>query len=153
MRNLLFIFGLLSLHIQASELSLRSVKQPLYLHGGGESPGISVTDVPFVSYYADPEWRFSAIAEPFIPANDSGWKTPHNVNLASLYGISVGGTYMKGSRDMLVRIDISKALVPEGYPFTIEQVTQAVETCVRLMYPPKPRTEGKLEIEIVRSED
>ena len=41
------------------------------------------------------------------------------------------------------------AKVPEGYPFTIVQVIKSVETCVRLMDPTEPDTDGKLEIEII----
>ena len=95
MKSLLIASVMIVLPLHASQLSLRTVKQPLYLHGGDESPHISITDVPFVSHYADPEWRFPAIAQPFIPAKDSGWKKPHDINLASIYGITVGGTYKK----------------------------------------------------------
>jgi len=142
----------LLLPLHASQLSLRSVKQPLYLHGGDESPGIAITDVPFVTHYADPEWRFSAISAPFIPSKDSGWKTPHDINLTSLYGISVGGTYRKNSRDFEVTINASEAAVPKGYPFTVAQVIDSVETCVKLMYPTRPEEEGNLIIEIVPPE-
>ncbi len=38
----------------------------------------------------------------------------------------------------VVTIDASKAKVPEGYPFTIAQVIDAVETCAKLMYPASP---------------
>lgn len=148
-QSLLAMF-LLILPVYGSELSLRSVKQPLYLHGGDENPGIKITDVPFVTHYADPEWRFSAIATPFVPAKDSGWKSPHDVNLTSIYGISVGGTYKKDSRDFAVIIDASKAVVPEGYPFTIGEVIDSVETCVKLMYPTQPGKDGKLIIEIIQ---
>ena len=55
MKNLFFAFAVLILPLHASQLTLRSVKQPLYLHGGDGSSEIRVTDVPFVSYYADPE--------------------------------------------------------------------------------------------------
>ena len=149
MKRLLIAAVILVLPLQGSQLSLRFVKQPLYLHGGDESPGIAITDVPFVSHYADPEWRFPAICQPFIPPTDGSWKTPHDVNLASLYGITVGGTYKKGSNHFTVTIDASKAKVPEGYPFTIAQVIDSVETCVKLMYPAKPEIEGKLEIVLV----
>ena len=149
MKNLLIAAVMLALPLHASQLSLRSVKQPLYLHGGDESPGISITSVPFVSHYADPEWRFSAISMPFIPGKDSSWKTPQDVNLVSLYGIKVVGTYGENNRDMEVKIDASEAKVPEGYPFTLEQVTDAAETCVKLMYPARPRDEGKLLITVI----
>lgn len=53
---------------------------------------------------------------------------------------------------MLVTVDASKAIQPEGYPFTIEQVIDAVVTCVKIMYPPRPADEGALEIVITRPE-
>ena len=37
-------------------------------------------------------------------------------------------------KDVLVTIDASKAAQPEGYPFSIEQVIDAVATCVKIMY-------------------
>ena len=110
---------------------------------------IRIVDVPFATMWADPEWRFSAISRPFVPATDGSWREPHDVNLASLYGITVSGTYKKNSRDIEVVIDASKAVVPPGYPFTIEQVVDAVTTCVKLMYPAKPEEEGKLLINVI----
>jgi hypothetical protein len=142
----LLAIAFLILPLHASQLSLRSVKQPLYLHGGDEDTTIRITDVPIVSYFADPEWRFSAISNPFVPASDGGWKTPGDVNLVSLYGVKITGTYAKGGQDMEVVIDATAAKVPEGYPFTIGQVTDAAETCVKLMYPARPEKEGKLLI-------
>ena len=138
-------FAVLPLH--ASQLSLRSVKQPLYMHSD-EDPVIRISDVPIVSFYADPEWRFSAISKPFVPATDGGVKTPGDVNLISLYGVKITGTYAKGNQDMEVVIDASAARIPEGYPFTIAQVTDAAATCVKLMYPARPESEGKLLITV-----
>lgn len=140
---------LLILPLHASQLSLRSVKQPLYLQGGDEDSSIRITDVPIVSNFADPEWRFSAISMPFVPANDGGWKTPSDANLVSLYGVKISGTYAKGNRDMAVVIDAAAAKIPEGYPFTIGQVIDAAETCVKLMYPARPEPEGRLGITVI----
>ena len=139
---------LLILPLHASQLSLRSVKQPLYMHSD-EDPVIRITDVPIVSFYADPEWRFSAISKPFVPATDGGVKTPGDVNLVSLYGVKITGTFAKNNQDMEVSIDTSAAKVPEGYPFTIAQVTDAAETCVKLMYPARPENDGKLLITVI----
>ncbi len=133
----------------SSQLSLRAVKQPLYLHGSDTNAIIEITDVPIVSYYADPEWRFSAISKPFIPASDGSWKTPHDINLASLYSIKVLGAYAANNRDIEVVIDASEAQRPKGYPFSIADVIDSTSTCVKLMYPPRPETEGRLEIKIV----
>jgi hypothetical protein len=145
----LLSLALAVLPLHATQLSLRSVKQPLYLHGGDDSPGIHITDVPIVSFYSDPEWRFSAISKPFVPATDGGVKTPGDVNLVSLYGVKVTGTYAKNNQDMEVVIDASAAKIPEGHPFTIAQVTDAAATCVKLMYPAGPETEGKLLITVI----
>ncbi|MGJ8633266.1 MAG: hypothetical protein ACSHX7_05040 [Luteolibacter sp.] len=133
----------------ATGLSLRTVKQPLFLVEADQSTVIKITDVPFITYYSDPEWRFSAISQPFIPSKDSSWETPHDINLTSLYGISVLGTYKDDSNDFLVTIDASKAKAPEAYPFTIEQVIDSVQTCVKLMYPTVPKEEGVLIIKII----
>ncbi|MEP4076661.1 hypothetical protein [Haloferula sp.] len=136
--------------VRASELGIASVKQPIYLLGSGADTIIRIVDVPFVTLYADPEWRFSAICQPFVPPTEGSWQDPHDVNLTSLYGIGVSGTYKKDSPDIKVVIDVSKAKVPENYPFTMEQVLDAVATCVKLMYPPRAKDEGALEIEILR---
>ncbi len=148
MKPLLFalLFALVQI-TTASELRLDSVSMPLYLHGSDTDPRISIQQVPYVTYGADPEWRFPAIASPFRPPAGDPKKT-QDVNLASVYGIKVEGNYKEGANDMdmVVTIDASKAAQPEGYPFTVEQVIEAVRTCVNLMYPPRPADEGALEI-------
>ncbi len=132
-----------------SELRLDSISLPLYLHGSDTDPRISIVAVPFATFYAEPEWHFSAIAKPFVPPTDGTWER-HDVNLVSQYGIQVSGDYKENGKDMLVTIDASKAVVPEGYPFTIEQVIDAASTCVKLAYPERPHEEGTLEIAIAR---
>lgn len=127
-----------------------TVKQPLFLVETGRDSIIHILDVPFVTRYADPEWRFSAICQPFTPATEGSWRDPDDVNLVSLYGIKVSGTYKEGSADLRVVVDASKAKVPEHYPFTLDQVIDSTVTCVKLMYPPRPKEEGLLEIEVVR---
>ncbi|BCX47622.1 hypothetical protein HAHE_15300 [Haloferula helveola] len=136
----------------ASELGLATVKQPLFLAGDGAGAMLRITDVPYVTRWADPEWRFTAISKPFVPSHDNSWHHPGDVNLASLCKIKVEGTYKANSVDIGVVIDASKASVPDYCPFTLEQVIDAVETCVKLMYPPRPDDEGKLEIKVIRPE-
>jgi hypothetical protein len=150
MKRLLLIVPALLLHVSASQLSLTSVKQATYLHGSETDPAIHIIDVPFATSHADPEWRFTAISKPFIPATDGSWNQPHDVNLASLYGIKVEGASVADSQDVNVTIDATKAKVPEGYPFTLAQVIDSVTTCVKLMYPPKPEDDGKLVIKVVK---
>ena len=132
-----------------SVLRLDTVSLPLYLHGSDEDPTISIRQVPFATFGADPEWRFSAISTPFMPPTGNAVKTC-DVNVTTLYGITVEGNYKETGKDMVVTINASKAVQPEGYPFTVEQVIDAVSTCVKLMYPPRPADEGALEIVITR---
>jgi hypothetical protein len=147
----LFIALLLSIAPVASgsELRLDTISLPLYLHGAETDSLISIVAVPFATFHAAPEWRFSALSKPFVPPTDGAWK-PHDVNVASLYGIVVSGNYKENGMDMVVTIDASKAAVPEGYPFSVEQVIIAVDTCVKLAYPPRPPDEGGLEIVITQ---
>jgi hypothetical protein len=139
-------FPLLLVTIQlslASELRLTSVTQPLYLHGSESDSRIAFESVPYVTFGADPEWRFSAISVPFIPPTGGSWRA-HDVNLASIYHIVVDGTYADNDKDVLVTIDASKAAQPEGYPFS------AVATCVKIMYPERALDEGALKISVRR---
>jgi hypothetical protein len=150
MKSLFFaLFLSLAAVATASELRLDSISLPLYLNGSESDPRITIVAVPFVTFFADPEWRFPAISKPFVPPTDGTWK-PHDVNLASVYGLVVSGGTKENSMDMVVTIDASKAAVPEGYPFSVEQVIDAVATCMKLAYPPRPSDEGALEIVITR---
>ena len=130
-------------------LHLTEVTLPLYLHGADTDPIISFEPVPFVTFHSDPEWRFSAISTPFVPPTDGTWERL-DVNLASLYGVTVSGTYDEQGKGVLVSIDASNAHIPDGYPFTIDQVIDAITTCVKVMYPHRPPENGALNIEVTR---
>ena len=139
---------------QATLRGLSVVKQPLYLLNNDEDCQIKIVDVPYVTNFSNPGWVFRAICSPCRPSGDTSRKDAEDVNLVSLYKIEVSGeskprTNKGGTYDIEVTIDLSKAAVPEGYPFTIEQVTDAVVTCVKLMCPARPESEGKLEIKII----
>lgn len=149
MKLALSFLAMLAPSLCASQLDLTSVKQPVYLIDTDSDSVIRFVDVPYVTRWADPEWRFTAVCRPFVPATDESWTGPHDVNLASLYGITVAGSYKKDSPDVEVVIDASKAVVPPRYPFSIVQVVDAVTTCVKLMYPAKPEEEGKLVIKVI----
>jgi hypothetical protein len=145
-----FFLLLVTMHISfGSQLGLTTVTQPLYLHGSESDSRISLEPVPYVTSESDPEWRFSAICVPFVPPTRGSWRA-HDINLASIYRITVDGTYGKDSKDILVNVDASRATQPEGYPFTVEQVIEAVVTCVQIMYPQRPLDEGALKISVVR---
>ncbi len=135
--------------VSGSALSLTTVTQPLYLHGTESDVVISFTQVPYVTFHADPEWRFPAIATPFIPPT-SGPAPATDVNLVSLYRIALRVDTNDDGTKLTVTIDATKAVLPEGYPFSIEQVIDATVTCVKMMYPHRPLDEVKLDIAIKR---
>ena len=132
----------------ASVLRLTTVTQPLYTHSDSD-PIISFTQVPHITFQADPECRFPAIATPFIPPT-SNPKPATDVNLVSLYRIAISVDSKDDGAKLIVTIDATKAVLPEDYPFTIEQVIDAAATCVKLMYPPRPADEVTLDITIKR---
>ena len=43
----------------------------------------------------------------------------------------------------------SASTIPEGYPFIIEQITDAVITCVKNMCPIRPESEHKITVTVV----
>lgn len=145
-RLALLLLAALTAH--ASQLGLFPVKQPLYLHGSDTDPEIRITDVPFASSHAFPEALFSAISTPFVPPTDGSWRETNDVNLASLYRIRVSAEVVTDAdpEHWIITIDASGAYVPEGYPFTVEQVVDSVATCVRLTAPARPESERKLTI-------
>jgi hypothetical protein len=150
MKNLLWILIFVCSSAQASLLGFFSVHQPLYLHGGDGEVQIQITEVPFVSSSSSPEAEFAAICRPFVPPSDGSWKSQGDVNLASLYNIKVGLEVASGSPEhWVVTIDRSAAKIPAGYPFSVEQVTDSVLTCVKIAKHAKPESERKLEIKIV----
>lgn len=133
---------------QASQLGLSEVMQPLYLHGSDTDVEITIQKVVVASSGAVPESTYAAIALPFVPPTDGTWNQPHDVNLASLYGIKVSAT-VDGPEKLTVTIDAKAARVPEGYPFTIGQVVDAVATCVKLMTPTRPKDEQQFTLKMI----
>jgi hypothetical protein len=133
----------------ATVLVLTTAWQPLYLHGSDMSVQIQITQVPIVTGSASPEAEFAAISHPFIPPADGSWKRQHDVNLASRYGIAVSVEVVSAYK-WLITVDASHAKAPEGYPFTVDQVTDAVVTCVKMMKPMQPESERKLTIRVLK---
>ena len=137
----------------ATQLAMVIVKQPLYLHGSDGDVEIRIVDVPVAYATSFPESYFAAIHLPFIPATNGSWKHPTDVNMASVYGIKVSATEdsTKPVREWKITIDASAAKQPEGYPFTIEQVIDATTTCIKVMCPPKPESEHKITLDVLRA--
>jgi hypothetical protein len=136
---------------EATTLGMSTVKMPLYLHGSDGDPIIQIADVPFVSAYAAPEGTYASITQPFTPPTDGSWKEKEDVNIASVYGIKVEATE-DGEGEVLhliITVNATAAKAPEGYPFTVQQVTDAVVTCVRLMTPIRPADEQKVTVKVL----
>lgn len=152
MKAILAIFMLLGVGTtHATLLGLFTVKQPLYLHGSDADSQVTFFDVPVASAGSTPESPFAAISLPFVPPSDGTWRQPKDVNLASLYGIRVSAVEdsSKTLRHWIITVDASASKIPEGYPFTIEQVTDAVVTCVKSMCPIRPPSEHKITLTVV----
>ena len=145
MKPLLLAFALLGGSVHATQLGLFITKQPLYLHGTDLDIEIVIADVPVA--YSGSSWasHFGAIAIPFIPPTDGSWREPHDVNLASVYGVTI--TTRPRKPNTVIVIDAAAAKAPEDYPFTIEQVVDAIAECIELMIP-KDTTELRIGFSI-----
>lgn len=153
MKTLLLSFSILVAMVcsraPATTLGLGTLKLPVYLHGSDSDTYLTIIDVPFVAGGASPEWWVRALGLPFVPPSDQFWREKSDVNMVSRYGLSITCQVGNFDEDFVVTIDATKANVPEGYPFTIEQVIDSAATCVRLMYPDRPKGEGRLAIKII----
>lgn len=150
MKMLLLVLTCVTLSAQATTLGLMTVKMPVYLHGSDGDTQIDIIDVPVINAFALPESLYTAITHSFVPTSVSEGVKPENVNVAAEYGIKA--SMEEKGEDLphwIITIDASAAKKPEGYPFTIEQVTDAVVTCVKMMTPVVPEDERKLTIKVV----
>ncbi len=146
--SLALALALIAVCAHATELRLITVKQPVYLHDADTDVEIRIMDVHVATSSASLERTVAAISLPFVPVNDGSWKEPTDINLASSYGIAVSANG-NDPEQMVVTIDASAAKVPEDYPFTIDQVIDSVATCVKLMHPTRPESEGKMTLKII----
>ncbi len=82
----------------------------------------------------------------YVPHHDSSWTKTQNVNLITLYGLQI--TYSEASehKGYKMVVDASKASIPDGYPFSIEQVIEATRICATKTYGHYP--DHKLTIEL-----
>ncbi|MFO1484375.1 MAG: hypothetical protein U1F71_13535 [Verrucomicrobiaceae bacterium] len=151
MKMLLLVLTCVTLYAQATTLGLMTVKMPVYLHGSDGDSMIDIIDVPVINAFALPESLYTSITHSFVPTSVSEGVKPENVNVAAEYGIKAS-MEEKDDKDIphwIITVDASAAKRPEGYPFTVEQVTDAVVTCVKMMTPVVPEDERKLTIKVV----
>lgn len=147
MKFILFSLLLWSGTAYGTALGLICVKQPIYLHGSDMDTQITIADVWIVS--ASSVQPYGYINVPFVPPSVTG-KPGTDVNLASLYHIGIDTEEDGKGNKMEVVIDASAAKVPDGYPFSIEQVIDAMTTCVKIMRPIRPEDEEKFSVRVVR---
>jgi hypothetical protein len=144
MRSLLFVLLCCITHVApGSILRIQSVVLPLYLHGAETDTEISFEAIQFVTAHSDPECRYSAIATPYIPPV-VGDSKPGDINMV------IEAAYAEDNKVIVVTIDATKAIRPEDYPFTIDEIIDAVTTCVKLATPPRPAEDGGLKINVKR---
>lgn len=151
MKTILVALAFVVLTAQATTLGLMTVKMPVYLHGSDSDVQIDIIDVPVMNASAVPESIYPAITHSFTPASISEGVKPENVNVAAEYGIHASMEEKEEGElsHWIITVDASTAKRPEGYPFTIEQVTDAVVTCVKLMTPTVPDDERKVTIKVL----
>lgn len=143
-------FGLLASSVIATSLGMMIVKMPIYVHASDGDAEIQITDVPFVTAGAVPESRYSAICHSFVPPHEM-WNDPEDVNIASVYGIKIDTTVDTKDDIMVITVvvDARDAKRPEGYPFTVAQVADAVVSCAKAMTPIRPEDEEVVQIKVV----
>ena len=134
---------------RATALALVTVKQPAYMHTDGDAK-IKFVDVQAAIVFGLPEGIFSAIGWAHRPATGglTAKYAQQDINLASLYNITVRADG-ETQGQLTVTIDASKAKVPETYPFTIDQVVDAVSVCVKLMHPAQPENAVKFTVKTI----
>ena len=151
MKAILLASALLVLPTHATTLGLLMVKMPIYLHGSDSDTQIQILDIPVMNASDSNEAIYGAICHSFIPPSTSGKGTAPDINIASQYGIDVSyeDTQVGDIFHVTITVDASSAKRPEGYPFTVEQVADAVATCVKMMTPIVPEDEKKVTIKVL----
>lgn len=151
MKAIFLALSLAALPAYATTLGLLTVKMPVYLHGADEDAVIQIMDIPVTNGSSTNEAKYGGICHAFVPPNLSSWVKPANINIAHEYGIHamMEERQENGTHQWIITVDASSAQRPEGYPFTIEQVTDAVMTCARLMTPAVPEEERKVTFKLL----
>ncbi|MBB5035654.1 hypothetical protein [Prosthecobacter vanneervenii] len=98
-------------------------------------PPITIIDVPVLRAGGALDQDFGYICSEYIPPSAAKWAKPGNVNIAVTFGIVISATIDSANQKLTLTIDASAAHKPEGSPYSIKQVVDAVEKCVRLMEP------------------
>jgi len=136
MKAMLLLLLLPTSWIEASTTSFLLVKMPVcLLSETAEYPPIVIMDVPMVVAHGADEMHFGLICREYNPPSTVYWVKPYNVNSASIYGISISVEMSPNNQTLRITIDASSAKQPKDWPYSVEEVGDAVEKCVTLMEP------------------
>lgn len=134
MKKLLFALLLFTSPVFGTQLGMRFVYIPIYIKHNAVDFA-NPHKVSFVSHSSYIDSELSWMRRPHIPHHDSGWKKPTDVNLISLYAISIDIESIANSKNKLFVIDISKAVEPDGIPFSLQQIVDLIKESARLNFP------------------
>ena len=118
-----------------------TVNLPTHVLYVDEGPSGGITKVPCItSASATFERTISLMNAPYVPHHVT-WNVPGDVNLITLYGLSVSGVYdLKGdpkAPQLIITIDLTKSVHPKGYSFSVDEVVEKVKACIELNFKPK----------------
>ena len=117
-----------------TQLGMRFVYIPIYIENNARGDA-NPHKISFVSHGASEDTELAWMGRPHIPHHDSGWRKPADINLISLYKISIGIDRIANSKNRFFVINISKAVKPDGIPFTLQHVVELVRESARLTFP------------------
>ena len=119
----------------------------LYIDEG--APG-GITEVPCVTSSSSTFERTIALMNaPYVP-HHTNWNVRADTNLITLYRITILGVLDLESdpKDpkLIITIDCSNSVVPDGYNFSLDEVVEKVRQCVTLNLNPE-------EIKVIPKEE
>ena len=141
MKLLALLLAFSSITLWGSGTRWATVHLPVHVLFIDEGPPGGITEVPIVtSETATFERVINVMNAPYVP-HHTNWNVPSDTNLITLYGITITGAVDKESdpkdRKIIVTIDCSNSVIPNGYGLTLDQVVEKVRECVTLNLNPE----------------
>jgi hypothetical protein len=135
-RSYFFVSVLLVSSGFASTPTLIKITQPMYYLGDARDARIEYIETPKILLNSSAECWIGLYSSPtFVEGSKE------DLNLISVYGIRVELVAQDADgRVTSIRIDASKAVKPERYPFKVKDVTDATLKALRLQFPDEKTT-------------
>lgn len=122
--------------LDASQPKLTTITLPLwYLGSASENEPITIAEVPKIYGATNAEGWIALFSSPTFP---DGGKT--DINLISIYKIQIDAVVSQEGKISKISIDTSHANKPEGYPFSVQHVTETAAKCIRMELADKNQT-------------